>query len=50
MIKINNMKSSVLELKRGVKQEGVMSGSLFNFFLDDLIQRMLFIRFWCDFL
>jgi hypothetical protein len=37
-IRINNMLSKLFNLARGVKQGGVLSGSLFNFFIDDLIQ------------
>ena len=36
-IKINNILSKLIKLSRGVKQGGVMSGALFNFFFDDLI-------------
>ena len=37
-IRINNMLSKLFNLTRGVKQGGLPSGSLFNFFIDDLIQ------------
>ena len=37
-IRINNVVSKLFNLARGVKQGGVLSGSLFNFFIDDLIQ------------
>ncbi len=36
-IKINHILSKLIKLSRGVKQGGVMSGALFNFFIDDLI-------------
>jgi hypothetical protein len=37
-IKINNMFSKIFILMRGVKQGGVLSGALFNFFINDLIE------------
>jgi hypothetical protein len=40
-IKINNVLSKLIKLTRGVKQGGVMSGALFNFFIDDLIQECI---------
>ena len=36
-VKINNMYSRCFKLTRGVKQGGVLSGDLFNIFIDDLI-------------
>ena len=37
-IKLDNKLSMRLKLKRGVKQGGVISGILFNFFLDELLE------------
>ena len=37
-IKINNIFSKTFILMRGVKQGGVLSGALFNFFINDLIE------------
>ena len=37
-IKINNILSDLFSLKRGVKQGGFLSGTLFNFFINDLIE------------
>ena len=37
-IKDNNVVSKTFKLARGVKQGGVLSGTLFNYFIDDLIQ------------
>jgi hypothetical protein len=37
-IKINNIFSKLFRLMRGVKQGGVLSGALFNFFINDLIE------------
>ena len=37
-IKINYILSKIIKLSRGVKQGGVISGALFNFLIDDLIQ------------
>ena len=37
-IKINNVLSKLIKLARGVKQGGVFSSALFNFFMDDLFQ------------
>ena len=36
-IKVNNVLSKLIKLARGVKQGGILSGDLFNFFIDDLI-------------
>ena len=37
-IKLNNIFSSLFYLKRGLKQGGVLSGSLFNTYIDDLLK------------
>ena len=37
-LKINNKFSKKFKLKKGVKQGGVISGALFNFFINDLIE------------
>ena len=37
LVKINSKLSRKFKLSRGVKQGGVISGSLFNFFIDNLI-------------
>ncbi len=37
-IKSNNKLLNLFKLERGVKQEGVLSGSLFNYFINDLIE------------
>ena len=37
-IKINNILSKNFFLLRGMNQGGVLSGALFNFFIDDLIE------------
>jgi hypothetical protein len=36
-IKVNNVLSKLIKLARGVKLGGILSGDLFNFFIDDLI-------------
>ena len=36
-VKMNNIFSNLIKLSRCVKQGGVLSGSLFNFFINDLI-------------
>ena len=36
-IKINDKLSSIFKLIRGVKQGGVLSGSLFTYYINDLI-------------
>jgi hypothetical protein len=37
-IKINDILSTTFNLRRGVKQGGFLSGTLFNFFINDLIE------------
>jgi len=37
-IKVNNKLSTIFILSRGVKQGGFLSGTLFNFFINDLIE------------
>jgi hypothetical protein len=37
-IKINNQFSKLFKLERCVKQGGILSGALFNFYIDDLIK------------
>ena len=36
---LNNKFTELFKLKRGVKQGGVLSGNLFNFYIDELIEK-----------